>query len=90
MSTPPWAAAQAVTAEVRLYDRLFTVEQPDAHETKDFKEFLNPGSLAVAKALVEPALVKAKPGGRSSSSGWAISWRTARTASPGPRCSTAP
>ncbi len=55
-------AAQAVATEVRLYDRLFTVEQPDAHETKDFKEFLNPGSLAVAKALVEPALVEAKPG----------------------------
>ena len=55
-------AAQAVPVEVRLYDRLFTVEQPDAHETKDFKEFLNPGSLAVAKALVEPALANAEPG----------------------------
>ena len=55
-------AAQAVTTEVRLYDRLFTVEQPDAHETKDFKEFLNPGSLSVAKALAEPALSEARPG----------------------------
>ena len=55
-------APQAVPAEVRLYDRLFTVEQPDTHETKDFKEFLNPGSLAVATAYVEPALQDAAPG----------------------------
>jgi glutaminyl-tRNA synthetase len=41
-------AAQALAAEVRLYDRLFTVEQPDAHETKDFKEFLNPGDSKFA------------------------------------------
>ncbi len=55
-------AAQAVQAEVRLYDRLFTEEQPDAHETKDFKEFLNPNSLTVATAFVEPVLKEVAPG----------------------------
>ncbi len=55
-------ATQAVPVEVRLYDRLFTVEEPDAHETRDFKEFLNPASLAVTTAQAEPALREAKPG----------------------------
>ena len=55
-------AAQAVQSEVRLYDRLFTEEQPDAHETKDFKEFLNPNSLTVATAFVEPVLKAVAPG----------------------------
>jgi glutaminyl-tRNA synthetase len=57
-----WVPAAAARAEVRLYDRLFTEEQPDAHETKDFKEFLNPNSLTVSSALVEPALVNIAPG----------------------------
>jgi glutaminyl-tRNA synthetase len=54
-----WLAARsAVNAEVRLYDRLFTVERPDAHPSgQDFKEFLNPGSLEVRRAcFVEPGL----------------------------------
>ena len=55
-------AAAAPSVEVRLYDRLFTVEQPDAHESKDFKEFLNPGSFAVTTARVEPALKEASAG----------------------------
>ena len=49
-------AEQAIATEVRLYDRLFTEEQPDAHKTKDFKEFLNPQSLTVSTAYLEPAL----------------------------------
>ena len=55
-------AAQAVDVEVRLYDRLFTVEEPDGQEGRDFKEFLNPNSLEVARARGEPALAGAKPG----------------------------
>ncbi len=48
-------AARSVPAEVRLYDRLFTVEQPDAEG--DFLGHLNPKSLLVAdRARVEPAL----------------------------------
>lgn len=43
-----WVSAKhALTAEARMYDRLFTVELPDADETKDFKEFINPNSLTV-------------------------------------------
>ncbi|MBE7510652.1 MAG: glutamine--tRNA ligase/YqeY domain fusion protein [Bacteroidia bacterium] len=51
-------AASAVTAEVRLYDKLFTVEAPDAQEG-DFKSYINPDSLKVfSDAKVEPALLK--------------------------------
>lgn len=51
-------ASSAVTAEVRLYDKLFTVEAPDAQEG-DFKSYINPDSLKVfAEAKVEPALLK--------------------------------
>ena len=57
-------ATSAVKAEVRLYDRLFTVERPDADEAKDFKEFLNPKSLETTTAYIEPSLTAAKPGER--------------------------
>jgi len=47
-------ATNNVEAEVRLYDRLFTVESPDTDKEKDFKEFLNPDSLRVIdKAYIE-------------------------------------
>lgn len=53
----------AVKAEVRLYDRLFTVEDPSGDEEKDFREFLNPHSLdIVTSCLIEPELAKAKAG----------------------------
>ena len=53
----------AVNAEIRLYDRLFTVEDPEADEEKDFKEFINPHSLDILKdCFVEPGLVNARPG----------------------------
>ena len=52
-------AADAVQAEVRLYDRLFAVEQPDTTD-KDFLEELNPDSLKVVAAYVEPGLAQAK------------------------------
>ncbi len=58
-----WVSApHAVEAEVRLYDRLFSVENPAADE-RDFKELLNPNSLAVVRAFVEPALVEAARSG---------------------------
>jgi glutaminyl-tRNA synthetase len=58
-----WVSAQhAATAEVRLYDRLFTVESPDSEEG-DFKEYLNPDSMQVIKqAYIEPYLVNAAQG----------------------------
>ena len=47
----------AVSAEVRLYDRLYTVEDPNDFKDRDYKEFLNPESLKViSNAMVEPSL----------------------------------
>lgn len=58
------SAAHAFPCEVRLYDRLFRVENP-ASEEGDFKEYLNPESLqVVAAAMAEPSLAAAKPGER--------------------------
>lgn len=62
-----WVSAEhAVKAEVRLYDRLFTRENPsDDKEGKDFTELLNPNSLEVLeKCLVEPSLAEANVGDR--------------------------
>jgi len=53
------SAAQASDAEVRLYDRLFTAAEPDAEG--DFKTHLNPHSLEVLSAKLEPSLGEAKP-----------------------------
>ncbi len=49
------AATDALTAEVRIYDRLFNDAQPDAGG-KDFIENLNPNSLKVVTAFIEPSL----------------------------------
>ena len=61
-----WVSANhAVKSEVRLYDRLFTVENPLGDKEKDFKEFINPNSLQVIEnALLEPHLLNAKQGDR--------------------------
>ena len=53
-------AADGVSAEVRLYNRLFTDPQPDAGG-KNFLDALNPDSLKVVTAYVEPSLAAAKP-----------------------------
>jgi glutaminyl-tRNA synthetase len=53
------SAAHAIDAEVRLYDRLFTVPEPDADG--DFKTHLNPHSLDVVTAKLEPSLQDASP-----------------------------
>ena len=62
------SAAHAVTAEVRLYDRLFTAEDPEGAAAKanaDFTSMLNPGSLEViADCKLEPSLADAAPGAR--------------------------
>jgi glutaminyl-tRNA synthetase len=54
----------AIKAEVREYDRLFMDEAPDSHQDKDFMEFLNPESLKILEAFVEPSLKSAKVGDR--------------------------
>nr|MDA3866926.1 glutamine--tRNA ligase/YqeY domain fusion protein [Salinivirgaceae bacterium] len=58
-----WVSARhALDAEVRLYDRLFTVEEPTASKEKDYKEFINPESLqTIQNCKVEPSLAEAKP-----------------------------
>jgi glutaminyl-tRNA synthetase len=53
------SAAHAVDAEVRLYDKLFTVPEPDA--TGDFRANLNPHSLEVVTGKCEPSLANATP-----------------------------
>ncbi len=50
----------ALAAEVRLYDRLFQVPAPDQDKEVDFKSHVNPSSLSVIKAYVEPSLKTAK------------------------------
>ena len=54
----------AVKAEVREYDRLFSDEAPDSHADKDFMEFINPDSLKLITAFVEPSLTEAHTGDR--------------------------
>ena len=54
----------AVKAEVREYDRLFMDEAPDSYQDKDFMEFINPNSLKIIDAFVEPSLKEAKIGDR--------------------------
>ena len=57
-----WVSADhAIEAEVREYDRLFLDESPDTHKDKSFMEFVNPDSLKIRKAILEPSLADAKP-----------------------------
>ena len=59
------SAAHAVEAEIRLYDRLFTVPNPDAADTdeggKSYRDYLNPDSRRVVTGYVEPAAASAAP-----------------------------
>ena len=60
-----WVSVKhAVKAEVRAYDRLFLDETPDAHKDKDYMEFVNPNSLEIINAFVEPSLQSSKIGER--------------------------
>ena len=62
-STLHWVSAvHAIDAEVRLYDRLFTVSDPLGQKDNDFKEFVNPDSLEVLRSCkVEPAVGDLEP-----------------------------
>ncbi|MCH7773355.1 MAG: glutamine--tRNA ligase/YqeY domain fusion protein [Bacteroidetes bacterium] len=61
-----WVSAEhAIDAEVRLYDRLFTVEDPLGDKEKDYKEFINPHSLDIIKnCKLEPSLSNSEKGER--------------------------
>jgi glutaminyl-tRNA synthetase len=52
------SAAHAATAEVRMYDRLFKVENPSSEEG-DFKDYINENSLTITQAYIEPSLANA-------------------------------
>ena len=59
------SAAQAITAEARLYDTLFTVENPESDGERDFTDFINPDSLTIVDPIfLEPHLGKAQIGDR--------------------------
>ena len=62
-STLHWvSAAHAIDAEVKLYERLFTVDDPTGQKDEDFKDFLNPNSRKVLNSCkVEPAVRELKP-----------------------------
>ncbi len=56
-----WVSAKhAIPAEIRLYDRLFTVPDPEADKEKTFLDFINPDSLKVVTGFIEPSLKTAK------------------------------
>ena len=56
-----WVSANhALSIEVRVYDRLFTHEQPDAEKETDFMEFVNKDSLKIIEGYAEPSLKNAK------------------------------
>ncbi|OMP32240.1 glutamine--tRNA ligase/YqeY domain fusion protein [Mangrovimonas sp. DI 80] len=60
-----WVSVKhAVKVEVREYDRLFKNESPDGDQEVDFMEFLNPDSLRIIEAYVEPSLKEAQIGDR--------------------------
>jgi glutaminyl-tRNA synthetase len=64
-STIHWVSgSHAITGEARLYNKLFTVENPaKVQEGKNFKDNINPDSLNIIKdCLLEPSLAVAKPG----------------------------
>ncbi|MFC6268654.1 glutamine--tRNA ligase/YqeY domain fusion protein [Frigoriflavimonas asaccharolytica] len=54
-----WVSAKhAIPLEVRMFERLFTVEQPDAEKETDFLEFVNPNSMTIISGFGEPALAE--------------------------------
>ena len=56
-----WVSVKdAIEAEVRIYDRLFSTESPDANKDIDFKTFINAESLQIVTGFVEPSLQTAK------------------------------
>ncbi len=62
-ATIHWVSVKhALPVEVRLYDKLFTVPEPQADPDRDPHDFLNPNSLVTRTAFAEPALAGAAPG----------------------------
>ena len=90
-STIHWvSAAHALDAEVRIYDKLFTKEDPNqVEEGQEFTANLNPNSLEViAPAKLEPSLANARSKAATSRTPRIFPWTRIR--SPGIQCSTAP
>jgi glutaminyl-tRNA synthetase len=58
------SVAHAVDATVRNYDRLFNDESPDQHKEKSFLDFVNPDSLSIQNAKIEPSLTTLAVGQR--------------------------
>ena len=57
-----WVSAEhALDAEIRIYDRLFTTDAPDSNKDRDFMEFVNPNSLEIVMAKIEPSLNMVSP-----------------------------
>ncbi|MBE9549680.1 MAG: glutamine--tRNA ligase, partial [Proteobacteria bacterium] len=55
-----WVSTEhGVPTEVRLYDRLFNVENPLGDKERDFREFINPDCLSKVTAIVEPSFIEA-------------------------------
>jgi len=65
-ATLHWVSAKhAVESEIRLYDRLFKVENPyDVEEGKTYYDYMNPDSLTITKGFIEPFVKDAKPGNK--------------------------
>jgi len=55
------SALHAKPVEIRLYERLFSDAEPDAHKDRDFLSFLNPDSLQVVQGWIEPCVQDAAP-----------------------------
>jgi len=56
-----WVSIQhAISAEIRVYDRLFLVDSPDSNKEVDFMEFKNPDSLQITTGYLEPSLKESK------------------------------
>ncbi len=57
-----WVSSEhSLPAELRLYDRLFTIPEPDADKEKDFLDFINPASLVVVQGRIETSVKDAAP-----------------------------
>lgn len=58
-----WVSAKhALPVDVRIYEKLFTVEQPDAEKETDFLEYINPDSLKIVQGFAEPELKNVEVG----------------------------
>jgi len=84
-STLHWvSASHAIEAEVRLYDRLFTDENPGAKEGAEFDACFNPNSCEILRSCrLEPGLAHTKPGARYQFERLAYFYADARDSRPG-------